>query len=199
MNLGYYYRKRGDGEDISKFLQLTTSLFEHHLHHYCLVLSSPGKKKFQKLLSKTHETPWSPELPVDLARRGTWEEVCLLLCGEQLGKNPGDSVAYLDIIINSWHLHILKTTGQLHFSTLLRSQFTRYLNMMSPKEKSFAYRERFTRRVVFQHDHRRHEHHDHLHHDHHPHDHHHHDHHENLYKGASPVMLSSKCQRGSQR
>ena len=137
MNLGYYYRKRGDGEDISKFLQLTTSLFEHHLHHYCLVLSSPGKKKFQKLLSKTHETPWSPELLVDLARRGTWEEVCLLLCGEQLGKNPGHSVAYLDVIINSWHWHILETPGQLHFSTLLRSQFNKIFEHDVVKGKVF--------------------------------------------------------------
>ena len=85
------------------------------------------------------------------------------------------------------------------FQHYIEANSTRYLNVMSSKEKSFAHRVWFTRRVVFQHDHRRHEHHDHLHHDHHPHDHHHHDHHENLDKGASPVMLSSKCQRGSQR
>ena len=95
------------------------------------------KKKLPKLLSKTHETPWSPELPVDLARRGTWEEVCLLLCGEQLGKNPRDSVAYLDIIINSWHSHILKTPGQLHLSTLLRSQFNKIFEHDVVKGKVF--------------------------------------------------------------
>ena len=82
------------------------------------------KKKLPKLLAKTHGTPWSPELPVDLARRGTWEEVCLLLCGEQLGKNPGDSVAYLDIIINSWHLHILKTIAFLDALASLDSKLS---------------------------------------------------------------------------